>query len=106
MCAKFTVDNVKVESTPGPPSPSIKSLKVQFSKIALIRKLSTSDIEVNPFTVLTIHQVLILVCSIVVMTVVLQIPTILYFDSSTPPAASSSFTSEIDFKTCSVSSYI
>lgn len=91
-------------SPSSPSSPSTKVLKFQVSKLPLIRNISsTSETDFNGFTVLTIHEVFILLCSTLLMIAVLQIPTILYFTDSTPPTISSSFTSEIDFKTCSVS---
>ena len=105
MCSGLTLNNIEMQSTSAPPSPSNKSLKSQFSKLALIRNLSVTS-DKDHFTVLTIHQVFILVCSIILMIVVLQIPTILYFNSTAPSTASSSFTDQIDFRTCSVSNYI
>ena len=101
---ELTINHNEEQSTPAPPSPSNKSLKSHISKLALIRNLSVTS-EKDPFTVLTIHQVLILVCSIILMIVVLQIPTILYFNSTAPSSARSTFTSQIDFRTCSVSNY-
>ena len=100
MC---TLNDVDVQSTPAPPSPSSKSLNSQISKPALLRKLSVTS-DKDSFVVLTIHQVFILVCSIIMMIAVLQIPTILYFNSIAPSTDTPSFTDQIDFKTCSVSS--
>ena len=100
MC---TLNDIDVQSTPAPPSPSNKSLKSQISKLALLRKLSVTS-DKDPSAVLTIHQVFILVCSIILMIAVLQIPTILYFNSTAPSTDTPSFTDQIDFKTCSVSS--
>ena len=102
MC---TESNIEMHSEQAPSSPSsVKKLKAQFSRIASMRNFSvTSEISVNPFTVLRVHQVVILVCSIILMTIALQIPTILYFISTAPSTITSSFIDEIDFKTCSVS---
>ena len=53
----------------------------------------------NPLTALT---VVILIISILIMIVVLQIPTVLYFND--PPSASTTLPSfGINFETCSVS---
>ena len=104
MC---TESSIEMDSKPAPSSPSVIKLKAQFSRIASIRNFSvTSEIAVNPLTVLRAHQVVILVCSIMLMTVALQIPTILYFISTAPSTITSSFIGEIDFKTCSVSQYL
>ena len=101
---ELTVKDIEVQPpTPAPLPPSNNSSKFKFS---LLRKISlTSDKDFNPFTVLTIHQVFVLICSILLMIVALQIPTILYLTSTSLPTSSSSFIiNEIDFKTCSVSS--
>ena len=84
---------------------------IKKSTIALIRKMSNFDFTdetdyVNPITLLKVHQVVILICSIILMILVLQIPTILYYVKS--PSSPSSVVIpgiDIDFKTCTVSSY-
>ena len=97
--------DIKMQSTPASASPLNNILKFQFSNLPLIRKFSsTPEKDINPFTVLTIHQVFILIFSTLFMIVILQIPTILYFTITSQTTISSSFTSIIDFKTCSVSS--
>jgi len=73
----------------------------------LIRTLSTTDTEnVNSITLLKVHQVVILICSILLMIVLLQIPTILYY-ANPPSFGVSSFADglnvDINFKDCTVS---
>ena len=58
--------------------------------------------SVSPI-VLTIRQVGILISSIAIMIVVLQIPTILYYNNK-PPSEPTIPSFGIDFETCSVSS--
>ena len=100
-CAGLTVNDIEFQHIPSPSSPSTNSLRFQFSKIGLIR--NTSREELNPFAALRIYQVYVLVTSILLMIVVLQIPTILFFTNTSSPIASS-FRSVVDYKTCSVSS--
>lgn len=80
---------------------------IKKSTIALIRKMPNFDeTDVNPITLLKVHQVVILICSIILVILVLQIPTILYYVKS--PSSPSSVVIpgiDIDFKTCTVSSY-
>ena len=59
-----------------------------------------TDAAVNPIA-LTIQQVVILIASILIMIVVLQIPTILYYNDKPSEPTIPSF--GIDFGTCSVS---
>lgn len=101
---ELTENDIQFEQTLSPSSPSTTSLRFQFSKIGLTRNASVEDL--NPFAALRIHQVYILVVSILLVIVILQIPTILFFTNTPPPVVNSSFTSVIDFKTCSVSNYV
>jgi len=85
-------------------SPIKKSANGLMKKISLF-SISTDIDHVNPVTVLTIQQVVILIFLILLVAIVLQIPTILYY-LNPPPSSStstSSFLSDFDFKTCSVS---
>ena len=74
----------------------------------LLRKISLFSISeseaVSPLTVLTIQQAVILISTILLIAVVLQIPTILYYTNEPPSSGtSSSLISDINFQTCSVS---
>ena len=104
MCTELTTKDNEMQSIPASPYslPKTKSFKIQFSKFLFHQ----SEKDVNPLTLLTIPQVLILICSILTMIVVLQIPTILHFTGAPSSTNSSYFASEVDFKTCSVSIYM
>jgi len=75
----------------------------------LIKPLSSpdTDYEVNPITLLKLHQVAILICSILLMIILLQIPTILYYTNCPTVSGISSFANSLDidvnFTDCSVS---
>jgi len=59
--------------------------------------------EVSEAATVTIQQVLILISSILIIVVVLQIPTILYYNDQPSRAESFIPTFGINFETCSVS---
>lgn len=90
--------------------PSVHNSKKKRAK-EFIRKISLFSLSesvvpdhMSPRTVLTIQQMVILIGSILLVIAVLQIPTILYFTNPPPSASTStSFISDIDFNTCSVS---
>ena len=85
---------------------------IKKSTLALIRKMSNFDLTeetdyVNPITLLKVHQVVILICSILLMILLLQIPTILYYaNSPSSPSVGSIAGFDINFKTCTVSNKI
>ena len=101
ICTELTVNDIELQHTLSQSSPSTTSLRFQFPKISVTRNASLADL--NPFTALRIHQVYILVVSILLLIVILQIPTILFFADTPPPVVNSSFASVINFETCSVS---
>ena len=104
-----TTNDIEMQPSPALSSSSFRSFKFQVSKVSLLKMFSsTPEKDTNPFTVLTIYQKFILIGSILLMIVVLQIPTVVYYTSTPPSTNSSSITDEIDFKTCSliVSNYI
>ena len=93
-----------MQASPALSSPSSITFKFQFSKVSLIRMFSSTPEkkDANPFTVLTVYQRLILIGLILLMAVVLQVPTIVYFTSTPPSTDGLSITDVVDFKTCSV----
>ena len=98
--------NEPQESPGSAPSP-VYLIARRFTS-SLVRKLSTTDTEyVNPITLLKVHQVVILICSILLMIFLLQIPTILYYADPPTFDGNSSFTDSLDidvnFKDCKVS---
>lgn len=102
VCVELTINDIKVQSTSTSSLPLNSSLN--FSKYALTGKSSwTTRTDRNPFTVFRKRQTFVLICSIVLMTVILQTPTIVYFTSTPPQTTSSPFTAEVDWKSCSVS---
>ena len=104
-----TTNDIEMQPSPTLSSSSFRSFKFQVSKVSLLRMFSsTPEKDANPFTMLTIYQKFILIGSILLMTVVLQIPTVVYYTSTPPSTDSLSITDVIDFKTCSliVSNYI
>ena len=107
---KLDWDNSKSEapvSTSQVPSPAY--LHARRFTFGLIRTLSSSDTddEVNPITLLKIYQVAILICSILLMIILLQIPTILYYTNPPTFSGISSLANglgiDVNFKDCSVS---
>ena len=110
MSRILTENDIEMQASPALSSPSSRTFKFQFSKVSLIRMFSSTPDkkDVNPFTVLTIYQKFILIGSIVLMAVVLQVPTIVYFTSTPPSTDGLSIADVVDFKTCSVivSNYI
>lgn len=112
-----TMDDIRYEAyttdngTPANnPVPSVRSPTRQKATEYLKKKISLFSIDlseldnVKPRTVLTIQQVVILIGLIVLVILVLQIPTILYYTNQ-PPSSSTriSFFNDVDFDTCSVS---
>ena len=98
--------NEPQESAGSAPSP-VYLIAKRFTS-SFIRTLSTTDTEyVNPITLLKVHQVVILICSILLMIVLVQIPTILYYADPPTFDGISSFTDNLDidvnFKDCKVS---
>ena len=101
------------ETTVADSTPSIRtsindeSVKSVFRKsnVTLFGISESLADHVNPRTVLTIQQAIILIGLTLLMIVLLQIPTILYY-ANRPPSpllAGTSFISDINVDTCSVS---
>ena len=104
VLTEFAKNDTEMQASPALSSPSSRTFKFQFSKVSLIRMFSSTPEkkDVNPFKVLTIYHKLILIGSIILMAVVLQVPTIVYFTSAPPSTDGLSITDAVDFKTCSV----
>jgi len=107
-----TSDSTSSEGSSPQSSPrtSPKNL-IKKSTLALIKRMSNFDLteeadNVNPITLLKVHQVVILICSILLMILLLQIPTILYYANSPTSPSSVDVGFDIDFKTCTVSAYL
>ena len=98
-CREFIAESEGSESSP---THIISAKKFRFG---FFRKISLTEEEANSITFVKIHQVVILICSILLMICLLQIPTILYYTNS--PSFSSIGTFDIgidvDFNACSVS---
>ena len=58
--------------------------------------------DINRMTVLTIQQAIVLIISILLVIVILQIPTILFYENK--PSLPTTYDIGIDFETCTVSS--
>ena len=104
----YTANNETITTSSSPSSrPSAvndERVKSVFRKMSLFSLSESLADHVNPRTVLTIQQAIVLIGLILLMIVVLQIPTILYY--ANPPSslsAGTSIISDFNLDTCSVS---
>ena len=99
--AAYTTDHGGTEAAE-PSGYSPTSVKRELRRMLVSVSESIAD-RVNPRTVLTIQQAIILIGLILLVTVVLQIPTILYYANPPSLPTRASFISDISVDTCSVS---